>query len=81
VVCWKYLSFVKVYLSFVKEYVLSTSLSLRNTSLSLRFSSDFSTSTKRKDIGLLAVASFRNSSAQFLRLRGILILVSSKVVR
>jgi len=42
-------------------------------------SSDFSASTKRKAI--LAVASSHNSSAQFLCLRGILILVSSKVVR
>jgi len=36
-------------------------------------------STKRKVI--FSAASFHNSSAQFLRLRGILILVSTKVVR
>jgi len=42
----------------------------RNTSFLLRLSSDFTASTKRKAI--LAVASFDNSSAQFL---------SSKVVR
>ena len=45
-----------------------------NMSLSLRFSSDFSVSTKCKAI--FAGASFRNSSAQFFRLRGVLTLVS-----
>jgi len=45
----------------------------------LRLSSEFSASFKRKDIH--AVASFHNSSAQFLHLCGVLILVSSKVVR
>jgi len=45
-----------------------------NASLSLRFGSDFLVSTKCKII--IAVASFRNSSAQFLSLRGVLTSVS-----
>ena len=45
---------------------ISKNLRLHATSLSLRLSSDFSVSPKCKAI--LAVASFRNSSSQFLKL-------------
>jgi len=44
---------------------ISKNLRLHATSLSLRLSSDFSVSTKRKAV--FAVASFRNSSSQFLK--------------
>ena len=48
---------------------ISKNLRLHVSSLSLRLSSDFSVSTKCKAV--LAVASFRNSSSQFLSLRGV----------